>query len=139
MTATYIPEIMDLMDKIISEDRKRKYSNALAVKILLIIQIYGISYRSTEKFFKNHPDLKEAICLNEIPNFRTLTRRARMIDWHYVNAMILDLISTEKENAAIDSFIVNARIPQQLEGKDTGITGINTAHGVSQLKDGNTL
>jgi len=29
-----------------------------------------------------------------------------MIDWHYVNAMILDLISTEKENAAIDSFIV---------------------------------
>jgi len=62
-----------------------------------------------------------------------------MIDWHYVNAMILDLISTEKENAAIDSFIVNARIPLHLEGKDTGITGINTAHGVSQLKDGNML
>jgi len=52
-----------------------------------------------------------------------------MIDWHYVNAMILDLISTEKENAAIDSFIVNARIPPQLEGKDTGITGINTLMG----------
>jgi len=32
---------MDLVDKIISEDRKRKYSNALVVKILLIIQIYG--------------------------------------------------------------------------------------------------
>jgi len=52
MTATYIPVIMDLVDKIISEDRKRKYSNALVVKILLIIQTYGISYRSTEKFFK---------------------------------------------------------------------------------------
>jgi hypothetical protein len=129
MTATCIPVIMDLVDKIISEDRKRKYSNALVVKILLIIQMYGISYRSTEKFFNNHPDLKEAICLNEIPNFRTLSRRARMIDWHYVNAMILDLISTEKENAAIDSFIVNGRIPPQLEGKDTGITGINTLMG----------
>ena len=81
MTATYIPVIMDLVDKIISEDRK--YSNALVVKILLIIQIYGIPYRSTEKFFKNHPDLKMAICLNEIPNFRTLSRRARIIDWHY--------------------------------------------------------
>ena len=43
MTVTYIPVIMDLVDKIISEDRK--YSNALVVKILLIIQIYGISYR----------------------------------------------------------------------------------------------
>ena len=107
MTAVYIPVSMDLVDKIISKDRKRKYSNALVVKILLIIQIYGISYRSSKKFFKNHPDLKEVICLNEIPNFRTLSRRARMIDWHYVNAMILDLISTEKENAAIDSFIVN--------------------------------
>jgi hypothetical protein len=106
MTAKYISVIMDLVDKIISEDRKRKYSNALILKILLITQIYRISYRSTEKFFNNHPDLKEAICLNEIPNFRTLSGRARMIDWHYVNAMILDLISTEKENAAIDSFIV---------------------------------
>jgi len=62
-----------------------------------------------------------------------------MIDWHYVNAMILDFISTQKENAAIDSFTVNARIPQQLEEKDTGITGINKAHGVSLLKDGNML
>jgi len=106
MTAKYISVIMDLVDKIISEDRKRKYSNALILKILLITQIYRISYRSTEKFFNNHPDLKEAICLNEIPKFRTLSGRARMIDWYYVNAMILDLISTEKENAAIDSFIV---------------------------------
>ena len=29
-----------------------------------------------------------------------------MIDWHYVKAMIFDLIFTEKENAAIDSCIV---------------------------------
>jgi len=81
MTATYIPLIMDLVDKIISEDRK--YSNILVVNILLIIQMYGISYRSAEKFFKNHSDLRDAISLNEIPNFRTLSRRARMIDWHY--------------------------------------------------------
>ena len=71
------------------------------MKILLIIQMYGISYRSSEKFFKNHPDLKEAICLSEIPNFRTLSRRARMIDWHYVNAMILDLISTPMKKVVL--------------------------------------
>ena len=38
--------------------------------------------------------------------FRTLSRRARIIDWHYINALIVDLIATERENAAIDSFIV---------------------------------
>jgi len=53
MTATYIPVIMDLVDKIISEDMK--YYNPLVVKILLIIQMYGVSYRSTEKFFNNQP------------------------------------------------------------------------------------
>ena len=57
MTATYIPVIMDLVDKIISEDRKRKYSNALIVEILLI-KICGISYRSSERFLNNHPDIK---------------------------------------------------------------------------------
>jgi hypothetical protein len=48
----------------------------------------------------------EALGIHEIPNFRTLSRRARMIDWRYINATILDMISTERENSAIDSFIV---------------------------------
>ena len=48
----------------------------------------------------------EALGIHEIPNFRTLSRRARIIDWRYINAVILDLIATERENTAIDSFIV---------------------------------
>ena len=48
MTATYIPVIMDLVDKIISEDRKRKYSNTLIVKILPILQTVGYSNRLSD-------------------------------------------------------------------------------------------
>ena len=59
-----------------------------------------------ENFLRNHGDIMDALGIHEIPNFRTLSRRARMIDWRYINAVILDLISTERENAAIDSFIV---------------------------------
>ena len=76
------------------------------MKILVILQMYGISYRSAERFLKNHRDVMEALCIHEISNFRTLSRRARMIDWRYINAIILDMISTQRENAAIDSFIV---------------------------------
>jgi|GEM_PF-4520855 len=49
MTATYIPVIMDLVDKIISEDRKRKYSNALVVKILFLQSLYNLSDQQAEK------------------------------------------------------------------------------------------
>ena len=76
------------------------------MKILVILQIYGISFRSSGNFFNNHQDIMEALGIHEIPNFRTLSRRARIIDWRYINAVILDLIATERENAAIDSFIV---------------------------------
>ncbi|MGC8672627.1 MAG: transposase [Thermoplasmata archaeon] len=97
---------MEFIDNNITEDRRRKYSNALIVKILVILQIYGISYRSAENFFRNHPDIKNDLGLENIPNFRTLSRRARMIDWHKINNEILKSINTYKENSAIDSFIV---------------------------------
>ena len=48
----------------------------------------------------------EALGIHEIPNFRTLSKRARMFDWYCINAVIFDLIATERENAAIDSFIM---------------------------------
>jgi hypothetical protein len=44
--------IMEFIDNVI-EDRRKKYSNALFVKILVIFQIYGISYRYSENFFRN--------------------------------------------------------------------------------------
>ena len=106
MTATHITIVMDLIDNIVIEDRKRKYSNSLIVKILVMLQLYGISYRSSKNFFLNHVDIMETIGMKDIPNFRTLSRRSRTIDWHLVNAVVLDLIATERENSAIDSFIV---------------------------------
>ena len=105
MDAKHIPLIIKFIDNNVFEDRKRKYSNALIVKILSILHIYGISYRSAESFFRNHPDIKNVL-VREIPNFRTLSRRTRMIDWHKINNEILQSISTYKENSTIDSFIV---------------------------------
>jgi len=105
MDAKHIPLIIKFIDNNVFEDRKRKYSNALIVKILWILHIYGISYRSAESFFRNHPDIKNVL-VREIPNFRTLSRRTRMIDWHKINNEILQSISTYKENSTIDSFIV---------------------------------
>ena len=48
MERNHIPAIIEIVDNIVFEDRKRKYSNSLIVKILVILQIYGISYRSRE-------------------------------------------------------------------------------------------
>jgi histidine ammonia-lyase len=39
-----IPIIMEFINNNITEDRRRKYYNALIVKILEMLQIYGISY-----------------------------------------------------------------------------------------------
>jgi len=76
------------------------------VKILLILQIYGIFYRSAESLFRNYHDIKNVLGVGEIPNSRTFSRRARMIDWHKIKNEILQSINTYKENYAIDSFIV---------------------------------
>jgi transposase, IS4 family len=106
MEPNHIPLIIEFIDNNVFEDRKRKVSNSLIVKILLILHIYGISYRSAESFFRNHIDIKNVLGVREIPNFITLSRRARMIDWHKINNEILQSIDTYKENSDIDSFIV---------------------------------
>ncbi len=106
MEANHIPLIMDRLDKIVSEDRLRKFSNGIVVKIIVILQIYGISYRSSGKFFNNHPELMDLVSIRKIPDFCTLSYRALRIDWHEINVGIIDLIESNGENAAIDSFIV---------------------------------
>ena len=42
------PAIIDIVDNVIFEDWKRRYSNSLVTRILVILQIYGISYASRE-------------------------------------------------------------------------------------------
>ena len=46
MAANHIPIIMQRLAQIVAEDRIRKYSNKLIVKIIVILKIYGVSYRS---------------------------------------------------------------------------------------------
>ena len=103
MDTNHIPLIMERVDKIVSEDRSRKFSNSVIVKILVILQIYCISYSSSGKFFNNHPELMSIVGIKRIPNFRTLSYRSIRMDWHEINASLID---TGNENAAIDSFIV---------------------------------
>ena len=55
-----------------------------------------------------------------------------------VNAMILDLISTEKENAAIDSFTIKTCKNSTAISRRAYGSYKDRAHGVFQLKDGNT-
>ena len=59
MAANQIPLIMERLAQIVTEDRARKYSTALIVKIIVILRIYGISYRSSRCFFNNHTELIE--------------------------------------------------------------------------------
>jgi len=72
METNHVPLIIEFIDNNIFECGKMKVSNSLIVNILLILQIYGISYRSSENFFINHPEIKNVLGLREIPNFRIL-------------------------------------------------------------------
>ncbi len=106
MAANHIPLIMQRLDKIVAEDRIRKYSNKFVVKIIVILKIYGVSYRSSKYFFNNHPEFMEMLNIKDIPNFRTLSYRSLRIDWHFINAAIIDMIDPDNDNAAVDSSTV---------------------------------
>ena len=106
MAANHIPLIMERLAQIVTEDRAKKYPTALIVKIIVILKIYGISYRSSRYFFNNHTEFTELLNITDIPNFRTLSYRSLRMDWHYINSAIIDIISPDNDNAAIDSSIV---------------------------------
>ena len=75
MAANQIPLIMQRLDKIVADDRIRKYSTTLIVKIIVILKIYGVSYRSSKYFFNNHREFMELLNITDVPNFRTLSYR----------------------------------------------------------------
>lgn len=85
--------------------RIRKYSYALIVKILALLTIYGISYRSSRYFFINCPEFIELLSIKDIPNFRALSYRSLRMDRHFINSSIIDIINPENDNAAIYSSI----------------------------------
>ena len=88
MEVPYIPLIMERLDKIVTEDRARKYPTAMVVKIIVILKIYGVSYRSPKYFFNNHREFMELLDIT---------------DWHYINSAIIDIINPENDNAFIDT------------------------------------
>ena len=107
MPTKHIPLIMEIIDNIVSpDDRRRKYSDRQILKILVLLQIYGISYRSARIFLTNHEEYLRMIGLKEIPSFQTLSRRARSFDLHAINRGIV-LLYSMKECAAIDSFMIH--------------------------------
>ena len=107
MPSQQIPLIMEIIDKIVSpDDRKRKYTDRQIVKLLIVLQIFNISYRSARIFLTSHEKYLRMIGIKEIPSFQTLSRRARMIDLHAVNNKIASLYSIESI-AAIDSFMIH--------------------------------
>ena len=98
--------MMQRLDKIVKEDRIRKYSTAIIVKIIVILKIYGVSYRSSKYFYNNHTEFMELLNITDIPNFRTLSYRSLRIDWHLINSSIIDMINPDNDNAAVDSSVV---------------------------------
>ena len=107
MPDKHIPLIMEFIDNIVlPDDRKRKYTDRQIMKLLVLLQIFRISYRSARVFLINHEGYRRMIGLNEIPSFQTLSRRARMLDLHAVNREITFLYSMESI-AAVDSFMIH--------------------------------
>ena len=107
MPEQHIPSIMEIIDNIVlPDDRKRKYTERQILKILVLLQIFSISYRSSRIFLTNHDEYLAMAGVREIPSFQTLSRRVRMIDLHAINREIAFLYSME-EIAAVDSFMIH--------------------------------
>ena len=67
MPEQHIPLIMEIIDNIVSPDeRKRKYSDKQILKILILLQIFNISYRSSGIFLTNHEEYLRMIGIKEI-------------------------------------------------------------------------
>ena len=104
---TAYPAYHDRIDNIVSPvERKRKFTDRQILKILILLQISDISYRSSGIFLTNHEEYLRMIGLKEIPSFQTLSRRARSFDLHAINRGIV-LLYSMKECAAIDSFMIH--------------------------------
>ena len=101
------PIAMEIIDNIIPLDSPNiRYTDRQILKILILLQIFGISYRSSRIFFINHEEYLAMIGIRDIPSFQTLSRRSRKFDLHAINQEIAFLYSME-ECAAMDSFTIH--------------------------------
>ena len=72
MEANHIPLIMQRLAQIVTENRIRKYSTALIVKIIVILKIYGVSYRPSKYFFNNHKEFMELLKIQDITKLQDI-------------------------------------------------------------------
>ncbi|MCY0851472.1 MAG: hypothetical protein OWQ34_01895 [Thermoplasma acidophilum] len=96
---------MEIIDNIIPLDSpKIKCTDRQILKILILLQISGISYTSSRIFFINHEEYLAMMEIREIPSFQTLSMYRKFYP-HTIDQEIASLYSME-EFAAMDSFIV---------------------------------
>ena len=68
MPSQQIPLIMEIINNIVSpDDRKRKYTDRQILKVLIVLQIFNISYRSARIFLTNHEEYIRMAGITEIP------------------------------------------------------------------------
>ena len=68
-------------------------SDRQILKILVLLQIFNISYRSSGILLENHREYMELIGIKDILSFQTLSRRSRSFDLHTINMEIESLYS----------------------------------------------
>jgi hypothetical protein len=76
------------------------------LKILVLLPIFNISYRSAGIFLRNHEEYMRMTGIMEIPSFQTLSRRAHSLD---INAISSDIAMAYSigSPAAIYSFMIH--------------------------------
>ncbi len=75
---------MEIIDNIIPDSPDKKYTDRQILKILILLQIFGISYRSSRIFFINHEEYLAMMGIREIQSFQTLSMY-RKFDLHTIN------------------------------------------------------
>ena len=71
MSEKHIPLIMEIIEKIVSsDDRKKKYTDRHIVKTLIVLQIFNISYRSARTILTNHEEYIRMAGLRRYQAFR---------------------------------------------------------------------
>lgn len=106
MGTIHVELIMDKMVKVFSGDRYKNFYNRIIVLVIVVMLIYCISYIFSGKFLNNHPKLMNFVGIRKIREFDNLKYRALRIDWHTLNADIIDNIKSDCEKPSVNSFIV---------------------------------
>ena len=88
------------------DDRRRRYMDWKILEIIILLQLFGLFYRSAKIFLTNNKKYLRITEINVILRSQTLPKKARLFDLQTINSEIYFLYSMEFI-AAIDSFMVH--------------------------------